>query len=216
MRKLKMGSNAVLLNLAKLRLNNWPTEFFFLRWKLKKEQRFYFLRNHVRLDKYDLLIVSDLPLIHFPKQTVFSIGSKNAEQSHVTSIADSFDFRGFINWPGPGAHLPGPLAWELFGRKVALKLKGELCCNDDIQIMIYFQRLSILLTKIFFNSYPTPLSVRFSISWSTDSVSPSLPNFSWGEGGLYTGYISLGNWSKTNNTQGGVPRLSSALRFYPH
>ena len=37
-------------------------------------------------------------------------------QSHVTSIVDSFDFRGLINWPGP-------LAWELFGRKVALKLR---------------------------------------------------------------------------------------------
>ena len=59
--------------------------------------------------------------------------------------------------------------------------------------MIYFQRLSILVTKIFVNSsYPTPLSVRFGISWLTDSVSPSLPNFSWGEEGLYTGYISLG------------------------
>ena len=58
--------------------------------------------------------------------------------------------------------------------------------------MIYFQRLSILLTKIFVNSYPTQMSVRFGISWSTDSVSPSLPNFSWGEEGLYTGYISLG------------------------
>ena len=76
----------------------------------------------------------------------------------------------------------------------------------------------ILQNKIYI--YPTPQSVRFGISWLTDSVSPSLPNFSWGEEGLYTGYIpsvlTLFNWSKTNNTQGGVPRLSSALRFYPH